>query len=104
MSEDWMAKNVNNFTGHFLKRYERTGSLRESLMWAYTKTLAGALPSELEKPSEWPDFTLAQMSERAHRAEHMMMEHRETVRRVMHWYPGLELPPIPAAGVSDVKK
>lgn len=43
---DWMAKNVNTFASFYLQQYEKTGSLRESLMFAYVKTFDGEDPCQ----------------------------------------------------------
>lgn len=42
----WMSKNVNTFASFYLQQYEKTGSLRESLMFAYVKTFDGADPCQ----------------------------------------------------------
>lgn len=44
MDRDWMAQHVDPFASFFLQRYEKTGSLRESLMFAYVKTFDGEDP------------------------------------------------------------
>lgn len=57
----WMADNVNNFASHFLQRYEKTGSLRESMMYAYVRTLDGveAGPASAKEAANWPDAALS---------------------------------------------
>ena len=51
-----MAKNVNAFASHFLQRYEASGSLRESMMYAYVKTYDGVPPGPVSPKAmrNWP--------------------------------------------------
>jgi len=52
-----MSRNVNDFASHFLQRYEVTGSLRESMMWAYMQTYQSAPADAVsaKQAANWPD-------------------------------------------------
>ena len=54
---EWMSRNVNDFASHFLQRYEVTGSLRESMMWAYMQTYQSAPADAVsaKQAANWPD-------------------------------------------------
>jgi hypothetical protein len=38
IARDWMSRNVNEFASHFLRQYDKTTSVRESMMYAFVQT------------------------------------------------------------------
>lgn len=54
MDERWMADHVDEFASLFCRRYDRTGSLRESMMWAYAMAVQGRYDALSDESAQNP--------------------------------------------------
>jgi rRNA maturation endonuclease Nob1 len=70
IARDWMSRNVNEFASHFLRQYDKTTSLRESMMYAFVRTYAAQAP--VEPVAQEPE------DERLNRLEAMAEDDGET--------------------------
>jgi hypothetical protein len=71
IARDWMSRNVNEFASHFLRQYDKTTSVRESMMYAFVQTY-DAPQAPVEPVAQEPE------DERLSRLEAMAEDDGET--------------------------